>query len=366
MKPKVKNKGKKAPARRSSGLVQLLVPLIAIAVLLVFNLIRDPLFFSVGVSVNSDGNTVLTGNIISILNGASELAILAMGMTLVTAACGGQDISVGALAAIAGSVYVKIISGAGTNASGWVVLLAFLACMVVAMAFGAFNGTLVAVFKIQPMIATLILYTCGRSVAYWINGGATPTISNSVVKAIGSFIPGIPVPTPIFIVIICAIIFALLFRFTTLGLMTQAVGINQRAARLNGINSTGVKLLTFVILGACCAVSGTIAVGRMSLINHETLLGEIEMDAILAVAIGGNALGGGRFKLSGSVIGAYAIQALTTTLYAMNVRSTDIKAYKAVVIILLVALSSPVVKQAASRLWSRIRNGKPVVGKEAA
>ena len=173
-------------------------------------------------------------------------------------------------------------------------------------------------------------------------------------------------PTPIFIVIICGIIFALLFRFTTLSLMTQAVGINQRAARLNGINSTGVKLLTFVILGACCAVSGTIAVGRMGLINHETVLSEIEMDAILAVAIGGNALGGGRFKLSGSVLGAYAIQALTTTLYAMKVPSTDIKAYKAIVIILLVALSSPVVKQAMSRLWARIRGGKPVVGKEAA
>lgn len=354
-----------APARRRGGYAQLLVPLIAIAALVLFNLIRDPSFFSVGLSVNSSGNTVLTGNLISILNSASELAILSMGMTLVTAACGGQDISVGALAAIAGSVYVKIISST-PNASGWIVALAFVACMLVAMLFGAFNGTLVAVFKIQPMIATLILYTCGRSVAYWINGGATPTVSNSVVSAIGSFIPGIPVPTPVFIVLICGIIFALLFRFTTLGLLTQTVGINQRAARLNGINTTGIKLLTFIILGACCAVSGTIAVGRLGLINHETVLTEIEMDAILAVAIGGNALSGGRFKLSGSVLGAYAIQALTTTLYAMKVPSTSIKAYKAVVIILLVALSSPVVKQAASRLWARVRGDKSVVGKEAA
>lgn len=355
-----------ATARNKSGLAQLLVPLIAIAVLAVFNLIRDASFFSIGLSVNSNGNTVLTGNLVSILNSASELAILSMGMTLVTAACGGQDISVGALAAIAGSVYVKIITGAGAAAGGGTVLAAFLASMAVAMIFGAFNGTLVAVFKIQPMIATLILYTCGRSVAYWINGGATPTVANPVVSAIGSFIPGIPIPTPVFIVILCGIVFALLFRFTTLSLLTQAVGINQRAARLNGINATGIKLLTFVILGACCAVSGTIAVGRLGLINHETVLGEIEMDAILAVAIGGNALGGGRFKLSGSVIGAYAIQALTTTLYAMKVPSTSIKAYKAVVIILLVALSSPVVKQAFSRLQARMKGERPVVGKEAA
>ena len=93
---------------------------------------------------------------------------------------------------------------------------------------------------------------------------------------------------------------------------------------------------------------------RLGLINHETMLIEIEMDAILAVAIGGNALSGGRFKMSGSVLGAYAIQALTTTLYAMKVSSTEIKAYKAIVIILIVVIGSPVVKDAASRLWARL------------
>lgn len=354
-------------ARLRNGYSQLLVPLIAIALLVIFNLFRDPSFFSIGLSVSSNGSTVLTGNLVSILNGASELAILAMGMTLVTAACGGQDISVGALAAIAGSVFVKVLNGS-SNVSGWTVALGFVACCLVAMVFGAFNGTLVSVFKIQPMIATLILFTCGRSIAYWINGGATPTVSSPIVSAIGGFIPGVPVPTPIFIVLACGILFALLFRFTTLGLLTQTVGINQRAARLNGINTTWIKLLSFIILGACCAVSGVISVGRLSLINHETLLIEIEMDAILAVAIGGNALGGGRFKMSGSVLGAYAIQALTTTLYAMKVPSTDIKAYKAVVIILLVVLGSPVVKEKTSRLWAKLRAGKaaPATGKEAA
>ena len=105
----------------------------------------------------------------------------------------------------------------------------------------------------------------------------------------------------------------------------------------------------------CCAVAGCISVSRLSLINHETMLLEIEMDAILAVAIGGNALGGGKFKVAGSVMGAYAIQALTTTLYAMKVPSTDVKAYKAIVIILIVIISSPVVKKAAKRLWDKIR-----------
>ena len=355
----------KQKKKRSPILSQLLMPLLALLVLVIFNLIRDPGFFSVELAANNNGDPVLRGNLISILNGASELAILAMGMTLVTAASGGQDISVGALAAIAGSMFVKVLR-AGAGITPFTVVLGFLACCAVAMAFGAFNGTLVSVFHIQPMIATLILYTCGRSIAYWINGGATPTVDSPIISAIGSFIPGVPIPTPILIVILMGVIFSLVFRFTTLSLYTQTVGINQGAARLNGINAVGMKLLAFIILGVCCAVSGVIGVSRLSLINHETLLLDIEMDAILAVAIGGNSLGGGKFNMVGSILGAYAIQALTITLYAMKVPSTNIKAYKAVVIILIVAVGSPVVKQAFHRLWSRLRNGQPAgkAGKE--
>ncbi len=337
----------------SNGLGQLTIPLIAIALLIIFNLIRDPGFFEIGFSHNNDGNIVLAGNLISIINGASELAILAMGMTLVTAACGGQDISVGAAAAIAGSVFVKILKSA-PSISGGIVILAFVCACIVAMLFGTFNGILVAVFKIQPMIATLILYTCGRSIAYWINGGATPTVSSPIITAIGGFIPGIPLPTPVIIVIVMAVLFKLLFHFTSLELFTQSVGINQSAARLNGINPTFIKLLSFIILGVCVAVAGSIGVSRLGLINHETLLIDIEMDTILAVAIGGNNLGGGRFKIGGSIIGAYVIQMLTITLYAMKVSSTDVKAYKAIVIILLVVIGSPVVKSKFSKMVSHI------------
>ncbi len=337
---------------------KLLIPLLALIALVIFNLIRDPSFFSINLTVNSYGNTVLSGNLIAVLNGASELVILAMGMTLVTAASRGQDISVGASAAIAGSVFVKVLL---SNEITWgVIVLAFLLCCVVAMLFGAFNGVLVAVFKIQPMIATLILYTIGRAIAYWINGGATPTVSDVRIKYIGGFIPGIPVPTPIFLVIFAGILFALALRFTSLGLYAQAVGINEKASRLNGINSTFIKILVFVIIGMCAAFAGTISVGRLGLINHETVLLGIEMDAILAVAIGGNALSGGKFKMAGTIIGAYVIQGLTTTLYAMKVPSTDIKAYKAVVIIAIVTIGSPVVKKYANQFWNRLA-GKSVV-----
>ncbi|MBQ3913053.1 MAG: ABC transporter permease [Lachnospiraceae bacterium] len=348
-----------------SGLGQLTIPLIAILLLVLFNLIRDPSFFGIEIAHNNDGNIVLAGNLISIINGASELAVLAMGMTLVTAACGGQDISVGAAAAIAGSVFVKVLKSA-SSIGGGTVIAAFLMACVVAMLFGTFNGILVAVFRIQPMIATLILYTCGRSIAYWINGGATPTVSSPIITAIGGFIPGIPIPTPVIIVIAVAILFKLVFHFTSLELFTQSVGINGSAARLNGINSTFIKLLSFIILGICVAVSGSIGVSRLGLINHETLLIDIEMDTILAVAIGGNNLGGGRFKISGSIIGAYVIQMLTITLYAMKVSSTDVKAYKAIVIILLVVIGSPVIKSRFEKLMSRFKKGRSEVSVKGA
>jgi simple sugar transport system permease protein len=104
-------------------------------------------------------------------------------------------------------------------------------------------------------------------------------------------------------------------------------------------------------------VAGCIGVCRLQLINHETLLLDIEMDTILAVAIGGNSLGGGKFKISGSILGAYVIQMLTITLYAMKVSSTDVKAYKAIVIVLLVVIGSPVVKRWFAKVAANIRGG---------
>ncbi|MBR5094862.1 MAG: ABC transporter permease [Oscillospiraceae bacterium] len=347
----------KKKREEGSGLGQLLIPLVALGILVVFNLFRDISFFSIGIRVNNAGNAVLTGNLISIIDSASELAIIAMGMTLVTAACGGQDISVGAVGAISGAVLVKVLQGMGTISVGSVLLALLLSCLTTIL-FKLFNGTLVAVFRIQPMIATLILYSCGRSIAYWINGDATPQLNSPIINSIGKTIPGIPVPTPIFAVILVGLLLFLIFKLTSLRLYTQSVGINEGAARLNGIDPTAIKLVSFVLLGVCVAVASLIGVCRLGQLNHKTLLVDIEMDAILAVAIGGNNLGGGRFRLSGSILGAYIIQMLTTTLYAMNVDPVNVKAYKAIVIIIIVVAGSPVVKKALTDLWDRLRSGR--------
>ena len=344
------NETKKAGASSFFGRLlrkQVMIPLAALLILFLFNLIMDPSFFKIELGYNSAGNPVLSGFLITILDSGSELAILAIGMTLVTAATGGQDISVGATTAIAGSVLLRVLCGTNSRPETLQapIIVAFLAACVVAMLFGAFNGVLVAVFKIQPMIATLILYTAGRSIAAWINNNELPVVSDETLTYFGEFIPGIPSPTPFFIAVACMIVIGLVLKFTNLRLYTQAVGINENSSRLNGLNPVFIKILSFVILGLCVAVVGLIKVSRISTINYSVIAKDIEMDAILAVALGGNALSGGKFNMTASIIGAYVIQCLTTTLYKFQVRSDALPAYKAVVVIVLVIVSAPVVRE---------------------
>ena len=338
---------------------QIFIPIAALLILAIFNLIADPSFYKVTLGYNSVGNPVLSGYLITILDYGSELAILAIGMTLVTAASGGQDISVGAAIAISGSVILRVLCGTNSRPDTLQapIIVAFLISCVVAMLFGAFNGALVAYFKIQPMVATLILYTAGRSIAAWINNNELPIVNDPSFAVFGGFIPGIPIPTPVFIAAACFLVTVLVLKFTNLGLYTQAVGINESSSRLNGLNPAFIKFLTFVILGLCVAVAGLIKVSRLSSINYSVIAKDIEMDAILAVALGGNALGGGKFNMTASILGAFVIQFLTTTLYKFNVQSDALPAYKAVVVILLVVFSAPVVREKMGELFKRMKAG---------
>ena len=348
----------------------LAMPLVALGVLLLFNLIRCIVtgswsFYEITIATDEKGS-ILSGSLISIIYSASALAILAMGMTLVTAACGGQDISVGAVGAIAGAFFVimmhpqhEVQMSTLTSVAWPNVILGVLVAIAAAVVFSLFNGMLVACFKIQPMIATLILFSCGRSIAYYfLNnhlGVGSIKLDDPIIFAIGKVIPGVPIPTPIFVVVLMGLLIWLIFKRTNLRLYTQAVGINQKAAQLNGINPVAVKLLSFVVLGVCVAVSSVVqasTLGTMATINQ---MDGWEMDAILAVAIGGNALGGGKFRLGGSILGAYTIATLTKTLYSMGVTSESIQAYKAIVIIAIMAAGSPVVREWFVTINKKIR-----------
>lgn len=339
---------------------QIFIPIAALLILVIFNLIADPSFFAIDMKESSGGFMVFSGYLITILDNGSELAILAIGMTLVTAASGGQDISVGSTIAIAGSVILRVLCGSNSRPDQMQapIIVAVLVACVVTMLFGAFNGVLVAWFKIQPMVATLIMYTAGRSIAAWINNNELPIIKDAEFGYAGNFIPGVPLPTPVFIAIACMIVIFLVLKFTNLGLYTQSVGINSKSSRLNGINPEFIKFLSYVILGLCVAIAGWIKVSRLSTINYSVVAKDIEMDAILAVALGGNALSGGKFNMGASILGAYVIQFLTTTLFKFNVTSSALPAYKAVVVILLVIMSAPSVREKLNDMKKRFAPAK--------
>ncbi len=324
---------------------RLFLPLLCLVVVLLINVIKTPNFFEISIK-----NNVLYGYLIDILNRGSELVILAIGMTLVTAASGGQDISVGAIMAVSGAVCCEILSGGkvSTNAFENPLVLAVLAALAASILCGAFNGFLVAKLHIQPMVATLILFTAGRGIAQLITKGQITYIRVESYKTMGGFIG--PIPTPIFFAIAMVIIATLVLKKTALGLYIESVGVNGSASRLVGLNSTMIKFLTFVICGLLAGVAGIVNSSRIYSADANNIGLYLEMDAILAVALGGNVLGGGKFSLMGSVIGAYTIQALTTTLYAMKVSSDQLPVYKAIAVVIIVVIQSPIFKKHMANL----------------
>lgn len=323
---------------------QLALPITALIIMLIVNVIITPTFFKVSIQ-----NGVLYGFIIDILNRSCELIILAVGMTLVVASSRGTDISVGAVMAVSGAIIVRLL---GSSYDGYAMApaLAIICGLLGGMACGAFNGLLVAKLNIQPMVATLILFTAGRGIAQLISSNENATgiilyVRMESFKAIGGFIPGCPIPTPIFIVIVFVLLTQLLLKKTALSTYVQTVGINPKAGRLVGINSTLIMFFCYVFCGLSAGVSGLIASSRIYSSDANNIGLNMEMDAILAVALGGNSLGGGKFNMAGSIIGAITIQCLTTSLYAMGVSADQLPVYKAIVVILIVLFQSPAFKK---------------------
>jgi ribose/xylose/arabinose/galactoside ABC-type transport system permease subunit len=322
----------------------LFLPLSVLTLLIVINLFKGADYFSIAVV-----NGALYGNIPNILFGASELVILSIGMTLVTSASRGQDISIGVGATITSAVFVLFVLNAG-EVTLLTIVAGFLVSCVAGLVIGLFNGTLVSVFKVQPMVATLILLMGGRSIAFLIDGKLSPILANNISNHIGTVIPGVPIQTPIILTAVFIAITAVVLKTTNLRLYTESVGINPSAARLNGISPKKIIFLTFLIMGVCTAVAGFIAVNKAGRHDSVNLLKLIMMDAILAVAIGGNSLSGGKFSITGSIIGAYTIEVLNRTLLRLEVETETIKAFKAVFIIILMAVASPVVRDFARKV----------------
>lgn len=338
---------------------RLFLPILCLAIVLLINLITTPEFFQISVR-----NGVLYGRIIDVINRASELVILAVGMTLVVSSSAGTDISVGAIMAVAAAACCYVLAGGQQTVNAYQnpYVLGVLVALVVAVVCGCFNGFLVAKLKIQPMVATLILFTAGRGIAQLITDGQITYVRVNHYKVLGANIKNVPLPTPVFVAIIVVIITAIILKKTALGMYIQSVGINAKASRLVGLKSSKIIFLTYAFCGFLAGIAGLIASSRIYSADANNIGLNLELDAILSVALGGNSLGGGKFSLMGSVIGAYTIQALTTTLYAMKVSADQIPVYKAIVVIIIVALQSP--EFAKMRNKMKLAKAKQTAGSE--
>ncbi|MDD7997168.1 UNVERIFIED_ORG: simple sugar transport system permease protein [Kosakonia oryzae] len=302
--------------------------LIALVLVLVVDSLVAPHFYQV---VLQDGR--LFGSPIDILNRAAPVALLAIGMTLVIAT-GGIDLSVGAVMAIAGATAASLtVSGHSLT----VVLLAALGTGVLA---GLWNGILVAILKIQPFVATLILMVAGRGVAQLITSGQIVTFNAPSLAWIGSG-SLLLFPTPVIIALLTLVLFWLFTRKTALGMFIEAAGINIRAAKNAGVNTRVVVMLTYVLSGVCAAIAGVIVAADIRGADANNAGLWLELDAILAVVIGGGSLMGGRFNLVLSVIGALIIQGMNTGILLSGFQPELNQVVKAVVVMCVLIVQSP-------------------------
>jgi simple sugar transport system permease protein len=289
---------------------------------------------------------------------------LAIGMTLVIAT-GGVDLSVGAIMAIVSSVAALLMNPfvLGTQLQAikndptysyspfWLVLLIPL---IVATICGLWNGVLVTYGRIQPMVATLILMISGRGIAQLITNSQKIQIFYAPFVYIGN--GWLLLPFSVYVVTFLYALAWLITRRTSIGLFIESVGINARSSLFSGIGEKKIKLFAYMFCGFCAGIAGLIGTSNISTSDATSMGLNLELDAILAVVIGGTLLGsGGRFSLLASVIGGLVMQAVTTSMYAIGVSANSILAVKGVVVIALILLYSRQVQDFIRKITGQTR-----------
>ena len=332
-------------------------PLVAIALILLFDAFYAPGFFKIGIL---DGH--LYGNLIDVLNDGAPLALVAIGMTLVIAT-GGVDLSVGAVIAISAAMGAVLINPAlgnklitndiltkdATNTPLWIIILADLAAGTLC---GLWNGLLVSRARIQPMVATLILMVAGRGIAQLITNGQIMTIYYTPYFWFGNgYILGLPVS--FYMVILVFILAWVVIRKTSIGMFIESVGINPKSTFYSGINEKNIKLFAYTFCGFCGAIAGLILSSYVKSADANNIGLNYELDAILAVVIGGTLMAGGRFSLFASLIGAMVIWSFTLTMYTIGVPADALKAAKAVLVLVVILLYSDQARGLFNRLTER-------------
>lgn len=332
-------------------------PLVFLGLLLLVNVFYTRDFFAIRIQ-----NGHLYGSLIDIIHFGAPLILVAIGMTLVIATKG-IDLSVGSTAAISAAIACVYISKAENQGALGLVLSAIGIALVVSLVLGLWNGVLVSGIGIQPIIATLILMVAGRGVAMLITDGQIITISSPAFKLVGGGY-WLTVPFSLFIITLMFIFTVFFTRKTALGLFIESVGTNPVASKLSGIRSGLIVAVVYIFCGLCAGIAGLMLSSNVSSADANNIGLWVELDAILAVVIGGTSLNGGRFYLGGTLVGALIIQTLTTTIYTIGVPPEITLVVKSLVVILVCLIQSPQFRE----VWTHRRKKQghpPVSNKEA-
>jgi ribose/xylose/arabinose/galactoside ABC-type transport system permease subunit len=316
-------------------------PALALFILLLTASLAEPSFAHIHFQ-----NSRLYGHIIDILRNGSIVMLLATGMTLVIATAG-IDLSVGSVMAIAGALAALLITEHHTSAS-----LAITLALAAGLLLGLWNGALVAFLNLQPIIATLVLLVAGRGLAQTLTSDQKLPLSTPLLDALAhGAILGLP--APLWLAAALAAITAAALRYTILGMAIEAVGGNSRAAALCGLRVSGTRLLVYGFSGICAAFAGLIAAADIGQADVTASGVNLELDAILAVVIGGTSLRGGRPNIFGSLMGAALMQTLTVLLIMRGIITEYTLIVKAAVAVIVCAAHSPVLADQARRFLSR-------------
>jgi len=320
----------------------LLWPALALILLLALNSVLTPNFLSIRIE---DGH--LYGSVIDILRNGAPTMLVALGMTLVIASRG-IDLSVGAVVAISGALACAHIAASADPAGATTIVSAMAIALGASAVLGLWNGVLVSVFGIQPIIATLVLMTAGRGIALFITEGQIVTVTSDPFKRLGAgYVFGLPVAILVSLAVFALV--GLITRRSALGMLLESVGINPEASRLAGVRYRTIVFAVYVFCALCAGVAGLMIASNISAADANNAGLWIEMDAILAVVIGGTSLLGGRFSLTGTILGALIIQTLTTTVYTAGIAPEATLVFKAVVVIAVCLLQAPKFRQLIRR-----------------
>jgi len=265
--------------------------------------------------------------------------IVSLGMALVIGT-GGVDLSVGTVMAIASAVLAKMVIAPAQGGFGAPIAVAIAVAVLAGLLVGVFNGLVVAVARVQPIVATLGVLVAGRGVALVITGGALVELFVPFFKDIrlGKLLG---VPYVMIVAAVLAVIVSFLVRRSAFGYRLLAIGGNRRASVLAGLPVKQTLITVYALSGALAAVAGVIATARLRASDPSYIGLLMELSAITAVVVGGTALTGGRVRILGTVTGAVLIQLLETTLVSHNAPDSVARMVEALIIIAAVYVQRP-------------------------